>query len=67
VAAESGIIQHLRRQIATMEKKNAIVYAGAAIAKSKCEISTRFERHALDALTAATDSLGCKYLNLIFC
>ena len=59
-ADESGIIRQLRRQIAETEKNLSIVYAGAAVAKSKGELALQFEKLAGEELVKATDSLSCK-------
>ena len=60
-ADESTIIQQLRRRLAETEKNLPIVYAGAAVAKSKGDIALQFERFAREELEKATNSLGCKY------
>lgn len=59
-ADESTIIQQLRRRIAETEKKLPIIYAGAALAKSKAELALQFEKSAREELVQATNSLSCK-------
>ena len=60
-ADESTVIQQLRRRIAETEKNLAIIYAGAAVAKSKGKLALQFEKFAREELVKATNSLGCKY------
>ena len=60
-ADESAIIRQLRKQIAETEKNLSIIYAGAAVAKSKGELALQFEKFAREELVKTTDSLSCKY------
>ena len=60
-ADESAIIRQLRKQIADTEKNLSIIYAGAAVAKAKCELAMQFEKFAREELVGATNSLSCKY------
>ena len=60
-ADESTIIRQLRRRIAETEKNLSIIYAGAAVAKSKGELALQFEKFAREELVKATNSLSCKY------
>ena len=46
---------------AETEKNLSIIYAGAALAKSKGELALQCEKFAREELVKATDSLGCKY------
>ena len=57
----SAVVRQLRRRIAETEKNLAIIYAGAAVAKSKCELALQFEKFAREELVKATNGLGCKY------
>jgi len=63
-ADESAIIRQLRKQIADTEKNLSIIYAGAAVAKSKGDLALQFEKLAREELVKATDSLGCEYPTL---
>ena len=45
-ADESTLVQQLRRRIAEMEKNLPIIYAGAAVAKTKGELALQFEKFA---------------------
>ena len=57
---ESAVVRQLRRRIAETEKNLPIIYAGAAVAKSKCELALQFEKLAREELVKATNSLSCK-------
>jgi hypothetical protein len=59
-ADESAIIRQLRKQIADTEKNLSIIYAGAAVAKSKGDLALQFEKFAREELVKATESLSCK-------
>ena len=59
-ADESTVIRQLRRRIAETEKNLSIIYAGAAVAKTKGELALQFEKFAREELVKATNSLGCK-------
>ena len=56
-----AIIRQLRRQIAEQEKNLSIMYADAAVAKAKGELTLQFEKFAREELVKATSSLNCKY------
>ena len=60
-ADESAIIRQLRRRIAETEKNLSIIYAGAAVAKTKGELAMQFEKFAREELMKATNSLSCKF------
>ena len=60
-ADESAIIRQLRRQIADTEKNLSIIYASAAVAKSKGELALQFEKFAREEPVKAIESLSCKY------
>ena len=60
-ADESTVVQQLRRRIAEIEKNLSIIYAGAAVVKSKSELALQFEKFAREELVKATNSLSCKY------
>ena len=60
-ADESAVVQQLRRRVAEIEKNLSIIYAGAAVAKSKCELALQFEKFAREELVKATNNLDCKY------
>ena len=59
-ADESTVVQQLRRRIAETEKNLSIIYASAAVAKTKGELALHFEKFAREELVKATNNLSCK-------
>jgi hypothetical protein len=71
-ADESELVRRLRGRISQLNKDMTGLHAMAALIKKKSEIATAVERHALDRLRVATESLSCKQsiaplLILLFC
>jgi uncharacterized protein YlxW (UPF0749 family) len=57
---ESELVRRLRDQISRLNKDISGLHTMAALVKKKSEIATAVERHVLDRLRVATESLSSK-------